>query len=90
MNVLCGNAVDIFTKWVARNSVILTDKLTDLAVLSVSSGCHLTRKSAVVINDLIDTFIENSRTGSNRRHANVYSTFQSNLGAKKLPFHIMK
>lgn len=58
MNVLCGNAVDIFTKWVARNSVILTDKLTDLAVLSVSSGCHLTRKSAVVINDLIDTFIE--------------------------------
>jgi hypothetical protein len=55
MTKICSNVAEAVTRWVERNSPYVIEKMARLEYAMVRSGCDLTRKGAVMLDDLIDT-----------------------------------
>jgi hypothetical protein len=55
MSSICGNIAGVVTKWVERNAPNAINAMANLTYKAVRTACDLTRKAAVVADDLIDT-----------------------------------
>jgi hypothetical protein len=55
MSSVCSNIAGAVTKWVEQNAPYAINTMANLSYKAVKTACNLTRKAAVVADDLIDT-----------------------------------
>ncbi len=55
MTSICSNIAGVVTRWVERNAPYAINAMATLTYKAVRTGCDLTRKAAVVADDLINT-----------------------------------
>ena len=55
MSSICSNFAGAVTKWVERNAPSAINTMANLTYRVVRTACDLTRKAAVVADDLIET-----------------------------------
>ncbi len=55
MSSVCSNIAGVVTRWVERNAPYAINAMANLTYKAVRTGCDLTRKAAVAVDDLIDT-----------------------------------
>ncbi len=62
MTSICRNIAELATRWVERNSPYLIDRMANLSYSLVRAGCDMTRKAAIIADDMINTALGRFKT----------------------------